>query len=64
MRNSVVQLLFVWIRLRIRFANALGDHFRIALLVAGIFAVFALHPGGVFEEFSTQSTSHNVVELL
>ena len=60
----MVQLLFIRIRLRVGFADALRNDFRVALLVAGIFAVLALHPCGVLEEFSTQSTSHDVVELL
>lgn len=49
----MVQLLFIWIRLRVGFADALRDNFRITLLVASVFAVLALHPRGVLEEFST-----------
>lgn len=60
----MVQLLFIRIRLGIGLADALCDNFRIALLVTGVFAVLALHPRRVLEELSTQSTSHNVVELL
>lgn len=32
--------------------------------MASIFAVFALHPSRVFEKVATESTSHDVVELL
>jgi hypothetical protein len=39
MRNAVVELCFVWVRLGIRLSDALGDHLRIALLVASVVAV-------------------------
>ena len=40
---AMVELLFVWIRLGIRFADAFSDDFGIALLVTSVFAVLALH---------------------
>lgn len=49
----MVQLLFIWVGLRIGFADALRNHFWVALLVAGIFAVLALHPRRVLEELPT-----------
>jgi len=60
----MVDLLLVRIRFGIGLADTLGDDTRVALGVAGIFAVFALHSGGILEEIAAQSTSHDVVELL
>jgi hypothetical protein len=42
-RNAVVDLFFVRIGFGIALADALGDDARIALVVASILAVFALH---------------------
>lgn len=64
MRDAMIDLLFVRIRFVIRLADAFRDDLRVALGVAGIFAVLALHAGRVFEQVSTECTSHNVVELL
>lgn len=64
MRNAVVDLLLVRIRFRVGLADTLRNHTGIALCVAGIFAIFALHTGRVLEEIAAQSTPHDVVELL
>jgi hypothetical protein len=64
MRNTVVDLGLVRIRLGIGLSNALGDDFSVALLMAREFTVGALHTSGVFEQFSAQSTAHDVVKLL
>lgn len=64
MRNAVIDLLFVRIGFRIALADTLGNDARIALVVAGILAVFALHTSRVLEEISTKRTAHDVVELV
>lgn len=46
--NTMVELLFIRVGFRIRFADTFGDHLGVALLVARIFAILALHTGGVF----------------
>ena len=53
MRYPVVQLLFVRVGLRIGLADTFGDDLGIALFVACILAVFALHPCRVFEKVAT-----------
>ena len=63
-RNAVVDLLLVRIRLCVRLADTLGDHARAALCVTSVFTVLALHTGGILEEFVANGTTHNVVELL
>ncbi len=60
----MINLLFVRISLCIRLAYTLRDHTRIALRVASIFTVLALHARGILEEIAAQRTSHNVIELL
>lgn len=60
----MVDLLLVGVRLRITLANTLRNDARVALRVAGVLAVLALHPGGVLEELATERAAHNVVELL
>lgn len=62
--DAMIELLLVRIGLRIRFADTFGNDFRIALLMARIFAILALHTGGVFQELSAKGTTHDVVELL
>lgn len=64
MRDSVINLLFIWIRFVICLADTLGDDFRIAFSVAGVLTILALHAGRVLEQVSAESTSHNVVKLL
>lgn len=64
MRNAVVDLLFIRIGLIVCLANTLGHNFRVALSVTGILAVRALHTRCIFEEITTKSAPHNVVELL
>ena len=64
MGNPMVELLFIRIGFRIRFADALCDDFGIAFLVASILAILALHTGGVLQKFSTQCATHDIVELL
>jgi hypothetical protein len=60
----MVDFLLVGIRLVVRFADTFRDHFRIALSMACIFAIGALHAGGVLEEVATEGATHNVVKLL
>jgi len=64
MRNAVIDLLLVWISLCVRLADTLRNHACIALRVASIFAVFALHTSRVLQEIAAQCTTHNIVELL
>lgn len=64
MRYTVIDLLFVWVGLIIRLADAFCDYLGVAFGVAGVFAVLTLHAGRVFEQFSTESTTHDIVELL
>lgn len=59
----MVDLFLLGIGLGIRLADALGDNTRVALRVASILAVLALHTGRVLEEVTTESTAHDVVKL-
>lgn len=63
-RNPVVDLLFVRVRLRVRLADTLCDDALVAFRVASVLAVLALHPSRVFEEIAAQGAAHNVVELV
>ena len=63
MWDAMVDLFFIQVRLRVRLANALGDHVPVAFCVACILAVLALHAGRVLEEVSAQSAAHDIVEL-
>ena len=60
----MVDLLLVWVRLCIGFADTLGNNACVALCVASIFTVLALHTSRVLEKVSAKRTAHNVVELL
>ena len=60
----VIELLFIRIRFVISFADTLCDDLGKAFLVASVFAVFALHSDGVFQEVAAKSASHDVVEVL
>ena len=60
----MVELLFIRIRFRIGFTDALRDDFGVTILVACILAVLALHAGRVFHEVATQRTAHDTIELL
>lgn len=62
--NAVVELRFVRIGLGIRLGDALGDHLLVALFVASVSAVCALHAGSVLEKLAAKRASHNVVKLL
>lgn len=64
MGNSMIELLLLRNHIVVRFADALGDDLRITLLMTSVFTVRALHTRGIFEEFATESASHDVVELL
>ena len=64
MRNTMIDLLLVWICLGVGLADTLGDNTSITLCVASIFAILALHTRRVFEKISTESTTHDVVKLL
>lgn len=52
-RNAVVDLLLVWVCFVVGLADTLCNNLWEALLVAGVFAVGALHSCSVFEELST-----------
>jgi len=64
MRNAVIDLLFVWISLVVRFTDTLCDDLRVAFGVADILAILAPHASRVLEQISTQCASHDIVELL
>ena len=51
-------------RFRIGFTDTFGDDFGVTFLVTGVFAVFTLISCCVFEEFATEGTSHDLIELL
>ena len=60
----MVELLLVGVGLGVRLADALGDNLGVAVLVAEVLAVFALHTRSVLEKFSTKCAAHDAVELL
>ena len=62
--NAVVDLLLVGVGLVVRLADTLGHDLGVALAMASVFAIRTLHARGVLEEFSTERTAHDVVELL
>lgn len=62
-RDSVVDLLLLRVRLSIRLADTLGDNARVALCVAGVLAILALHTCRVFEKVTAERAAHDVVEL-
>ena len=62
--NAMIELFLIRVGFRIRFADTFGDNLRIALFMARIFTILALHTGGVFEKLPAKSTTHYVVELL
>lgn len=64
MWNTVVEFCLIRIGLGIGLSDALCDDFGVALLVASVVAVGALHASSVLEEFGTESAAHDVVELL
>ena len=43
MGDTMVQFLFIWVGFCVGLAYTLGDHFPVALLVAGVFAILTLH---------------------
>jgi phosphatidylglycerophosphatase A len=64
MRDAMVDLGFIWIRLRVGLRDTLGHHLRVAFLVASVLAVGTLHASSVLQEFATEGAPHDVVELL
>jgi hypothetical protein len=64
MRNAVIDFLLVRVCLVVGFADTLRDDLRVALSVASVFAVGALHASRIFQEIAAKSTTHDVVELL
>lgn len=62
--NAVIDLLLVGVGLVVGLADTLGDHLRVAFLVTCVLAIRTLHAGSILEEFSTERTAHDVVELL
>ena len=63
-RDAVVDLLFVRIGLSVALADTFCDHAGIALGVASVLAVLALHACRVLEEIPAKCAAHNVVELV
>lgn len=63
-RNAMVDLFLVRIGFGVALTDALGNDALVALGVASVFAVLALHAGRVFEEIAAESTAHDVVELM
>ena len=53
MWNTVIQFLLIRVGFGIRLADALGDDLGVALSMASILAVLALHTRRVFEKIST-----------
>ena len=43
MGNTMIQLLFIRVGFCVGLAYTLGDYFPVAFLVAGVFAILALH---------------------
>lgn len=62
--DAVVELGLVRIRFCVGLGDTLGDHLLVALLVARVLAVRALHTGSVLEEVAAKGASHDVIELL
>ena len=62
--DAMVELFLIRVGFRIRFADTFGNDLGVALFMARIFTIFALHAGGVFQKLPTKSTTHYVVELL
>lgn len=63
-RNTVVDLLLVRIRLSIAFTDALRNDTRVAFRMASVLAILALHARRVLEEIPAQRAAHYVVELM
>jgi hypothetical protein len=64
MRDAMVEFGLIWIGLGVRLRDTLGDHLWVTLLVASVIAVRTLHAGSVLEELTTESATHDVIELL
>ena len=60
----MVQSLFVRVCLCVGFADTFCNDLSIAVPVASILAIFALHSSGVFEKFAAKRAAHYAVELL
>lgn len=60
----MIDLLLVWVGFGVTLADTLCNHAGIALGMAGVLAVLALHAGGVLEEIAAKRAAHNVVELV
>jgi hypothetical protein len=63
-RDAMIDLSFIGIRFSSRLGDTFGDNFFVASFVASEFAISTLHTSGIFEQLSTQSATHDVVELL
>lgn len=64
MGNTMVDFLLVWIGFVIRLADTLGDDFRVTFFVTRVLAICTLHACSILQEISTESATHNVIELL
>lgn len=51
-------------RVGVALGDALGDDLLVAILVARVFAVLALHPRALEEELAAERAQHDGVELL
>ena len=60
----MVQFLFIRVGLCVRLADTFGNNLGVAFLVAGIFAVLALHSCRIFEKIPAKRATHDVVKLL
>lgn len=63
-RNAVIDLRLIGIRLSIGLRDTLRDNLRVALLVTREFTVGTLHTSRVLEEVAAKRASHDVVKLL
>ena len=64
MRDPVINLLFIRIGFGVGLADTLGDDLWIAILVARVLAVRALHAWSILEQIATVCTTHDVVKGL
>lgn len=63
-RDTVIELLLLRVRLCVGFRHALCDNLCVTLFMAGIFAIRTLHACRVLEKVTAERTTHDIVELL
>jgi hypothetical protein len=64
MRDPVVEFSFVLVYFCVGLRDTFCHNLRVTLLVTSVFAVGALHTSSILEKLSTESATHDVVELL